>query len=87
MMICGMHFMALVRDLVKCSVSRGTVLIMLFFTWRMFEVAGTKHSDILKTPTILLITGIHVLTMKLFMFCVANGWIDCRDSFHAVLHL
>jgi len=74
--------MASVQDLGKCSASRCTSYGILYFECSL-KWLETKCSD---TPTISIDDwGVHLDDQTFCIFC--NGWIDCRDVFHAVLHI
>ena len=77
--------MALVRDLGKCSASRGVSLLGMV-TKHSNSGSETKHTDIPQQshdhlPTFISITRFDDQTFRIFL----NGWIDCRNAFHAVL--
>ena len=67
-------------------------LLTLFFTWNVTQSVQSSwkqslviHGDWATHPLFWLITGAYSDDQT---FCIfRNGWIDCRDVFHAVLYL
>ena len=67
-------------------------LLTLLFTWNVTQSVQSSwkqslviHRDWATHPLFWLITGAYPDDQT---FCIfRNGWIDCRDAFHAVLHL
>ena len=69
----------------KRSASRDVSYVILCFEW--FEELEAKQGIVIKQHTHFLIVNRGVRFGKWAYIFFYNGWIDCKDACHAILHL